>query len=210
MIKWLSTDDLRRHLDAASSIGLWLRGWFHATTSSDLRTTMPVPPEAVFDEGLGPVDVWCGLADDQPFAVRCMATPRGMFGMELLLPVPRTERDARIEVLQQLLPLLPLWEQPYFDQLPIGAGFGVVPNGASAPIFTSESRRQAEAITALLGPSYRVLELPPQGPRRWLVVGPAAGPYASRVEVASSALEATQLAARWADQTGALFDVRMV
>ena len=42
----------------------------------------------------------------------------------------------------------------------------------------------------------------------WLVVGPETGPYISRLESTATEEEASRLAARWAAETGATFDVR--
>jgi hypothetical protein len=166
----MSVAELDAQLRGYAPIGLWLRDYFHARTDVDPRSTITAPCEAHFDEGLGEVNVWSGIVDAMPFAIRSMQSAGGGWGLEILFPVRRNGADAYREALAEIALHLPVCRSTHVDP--------VVELGKSAP--------------------------------HWLVIGPDAGPYISRIEIDSSEEAARRRAARWADDTGAAFEVRQV
>lgn len=128
MIEWLATAELQRHLDGYAPIGLWLREWFHARTDVDPRSTVGVPAEPHVDEGIGELDVWCGLVDGMPFAIRSTRNLLGGFGFEIRFPVRRDGNGSYRDALAELGARLPAWRSPYVSQLPTVGWFVVGPD----------------------------------------------------------------------------------
>jgi len=211
MIEWMSLADLERHLRTYAPIGIWLRSWFHARTDIDPSSTTGSPPERRFEEGLGEFDVWGGRVDTIPFAIRAGAGPHSGLGFDVLFPVrPRGDR-VLLAALDTLRSRLPSWRNPYFDQLPIAAGFGVVVSGGGMPVYTSTARDDAAAVAAFLNQNdpdrYAVVPVG-ASPPAWIVVGPETGPYISWLDTMSSEESARRQAARWSSETGVPFEVR--
>lgn len=220
MIAWMSAAALQARLRAYPPIGLWLRAWFHARCDADPRAAIGTPAELHDDEGLGAVSVWCGIARDVPFAIRSAAAADGAgHGIDVMLPVRRGGDAAHLDTLAQLIPHLPPWRAPYFVQLPVAAGFVVVGDGrgaAAASIYHAARREDAAAVAAFandasIARTYTVVAAAPApAAEPFVVVGPDAGPYISRVETAASIDAAQRLAKRWFAETGATFEVRHV
>lgn len=211
MIEWNNLDDFERRLKHYPPIGLRLRPWFHARCDVDPATEIGRAPETQEEEGLGPIDVWCGFVDTVPFALRSRAhpDPKSGFGFEIAFPT-RPGADTLFLSEIQKLPL-PSWHTPYFDQLPTNGGFGVVRLGDDSPIYASNTQEDATAVADFVSSAtevqYGVIPVGPSDPC-WIVVGPMAGPYISWLETMSSEENAKRQATRWSAVTGAQFEVR--
>jgi hypothetical protein len=73
------------------------------------------------------------------------------------------------------------------------------------------SRSDSEAVRAFLDevePGAHAVTEGDECELRWLVVGPPAGPYFSRISAERDEQSARKLAERWAKQTNATFDIR--
>lgn len=142
-----------------------------------------------------------------------MRDPHGGLGFDVMFPVRRDGDRALLDALAQPESRLPPWRNPYFEQLPLSDGFGVVGGADENALYTSAVREHAEAVAAFLSHAkppasvFRVVPVTASTPG-WLVVGSDTGPYIARLETVSSEEAARRLAARLAAETGATFQVR--
>jgi hypothetical protein len=208
MIEWLTGAELDARLATYPPIGLQLRAVFHARTSIVPEAWFSRSAEQVEEAGLGTTYTWSGLVDSIPFSIAA-APRRTGWGFEVRLPQRSDGDRAWVTAIRALG--LPAWTQPYFESLPIERGFGVAAIAdPSTPIYQSENRDDATAIAAMLNyvEPATYATVPVSGDElRWLVVGPDAGPYISRIAFAADEPSARALAARWTTQTGADFRV---
>lgn len=203
MIEWLSLAELDARLLRYPPIGLRLRPFFHARTTQDPTTTIARPAEEFLEEGLDPAHAWGGLIDTLPFALRAAPRPYGGFGLEVLFPVRPGGDRVLFKALAKLA--LPTLTSAYFETLTPGT-FGVAPVGDREPVYSSTSRADAADAAALLNSwapgSHAVMPIEAP-PAPWLVIGPASGPYISRVEVTHDEATAYRLASAWSTELGA-------
>jgi hypothetical protein len=208
MIEWFTRAELDARLSTYPPIGLQLRAVFHARTRNAPETWFSRAPEQVEEPGLGTTYMWAGLVESVPFAISA-APRRTGWGFEVRLP-QRTDGDRAWAVAIRALGL-PKWTHPYFESLPVEHGFGVVAIAdTSMPIYRTEARDDATAIAAMLNEvesaSYAVV--PVSGDElQWLVVGPDAGPYVSRIAFVADEAGARELGNRWSTETRAQFRV---
>lgn len=208
MIEWFTRAELDARLATYPPIGLQLRAVFHARTRVSPDTWFSRAPEHVEEAGLGTTYTWAGLVDSAPFAISA-APRRTGWGFEVRLP-QRSDGDRGWATAIRVLGL-PAWTHPYFESLPVEHGFGVVAIAdTTTPIYRSGNRDDATAIAAMVNEvepaSYAVVPISSDEPQ-WLVVGPDAGPYVSRIAFASDESGARELAARWRAETSAQFRV---
>lgn len=207
MIEWLSVQQLEDRLKRYPPVGLALRPLFHAMSDGNPAERIPRAPEEIVEEGLGPAATWAGLVDTMPFALRAAPHHLGGVGFDVYLPVRAGGDRVLFDAIAKLP--LPTPTSVYFETLCPGP-FGVARVGERDPIYTCSSREDAVAAATLLNGwtsgSHAVIQVPPP-PAPWLVVGPAAGPYISRVHVVSSEATAQRLAASFSAETGSTFTV---
>jgi hypothetical protein len=206
MIEWVSLAKLDAALRDCGPNGLQLRAFFHADTARDPASLIEQAPEELIEEGLGPVSAWGGWDDDVPFLIR--AAPlllAGGYGLEVDFPVCTLGGAVLLERLAHR-PLPPL-TSVYFESLAAGP-FGVRDVAADCVIYRSASREDAAAVArfvvARLGAAYEVIEVAPIA-ARFAVVGPACGPFFSRVEPARDRADAERLADACTNRYGVPF-----
>jgi hypothetical protein len=208
MIEWFTRAELDARLATYPPIGLQLRAVFHARTPNAPETWFSRAPELVEEAGLGTTYTWAGLVESAPFAISA-APRRTGWGFEVRLP-QRSDGDRAWAVAIRALGL-PKWTHPYLESLPVEHGFGVVAIvDTSTPIYRSGTRDDATAIAAMLNEvesaSYAVVPVSGDEPQ-WLVVGPDAGPYVSRIAFVADEAGARELRNRWSAETRAQFRV---
>ena len=208
MIEWLTRTQLDARLATYPPIGLRLRSMFHARTRVEPDRWFSRSPEEVNEPELGTMLVWSGLIDRAPFAIVASSRRTG-WGFEVRLP-QRSDGDGAWATVIRALGL-PAWTHPYFESVLTERGFGVVAIAdTNTPIYRGAKRDDAAAIAALLNDveraSYTTVPVSGAEPS-WLVIGPDAGPYVSRIEFTPDERTALTLAARWTVETGASFRV---
>jgi hypothetical protein len=208
VIDWFTRDELAGRLATYAPIGLRLRSVFHARTTAEPTGWFARAAEVVQEAGVGDVSFWSGLVEGTPFEIA--GAPRRVgWGFEVRLP-QRSDGDRVWAIAIRGLGL-PVWTHPYFESIPVQRGFGIVAIAdAETPIYRSVNRDDATSIAAMLNDiepaSYAVVSVS-GGEPSWVVVGPDAGPYVSRVAIESDERSARARAYRWAVETGAAFRV---
>ncbi len=208
MITWVPLAQLDEGLRGYGPIGLRLRPLFHARTERDPTALIAGAPEELVEEGLDAASAWAGWDDDVPFLIRSVPLLlAGGYGLEVSVPVCTAGNGALLATLARL-PLPPLTSL-YFDALESGP-FGVRDLGTRSVIYRSPSRQDAAAVarfaSAGVGAAHEVVELP-AAPPRLMVLGPASGPFVSRVEEARDRADAARLAEARTRTYGAEFRV---
>lgn len=182
MITWCTLAELDADLAALEPIGLRLHPFLSAWTAAELATVLPGAGEECVEPGLSPARAWAGHCDDVPFAIRAAPSPyRAGVGLEVALPVCLAGARPLVDVVTRL-PLPPVASLLF---TPVATGrVAVWPAGATAPIGCHVSHEDAMAIAryadGALGGGHALRD-DDTGPP-WLVVGPACGRFASRVE----------------------------
>lgn len=207
MITWMSLTQLDAHLQAYHPIGLRLRPFLHAWTLHEPASLIPREPEELVEEGLDAARAWAGLVHEVPFLLRVVARRDGRFGLDVSLPVAG-EGDALLFEALTMMPL-PDLTSLYFDTLASGP-FGVRDLDADGAIYKGRARADAAAAarfaTERLGRVHEVIAIASPEPR-FVVAGPACGPFVSWVVSATDALAAAGIAATSTRTYGAEFRV---
>lgn len=210
-ISWFDRQELRAHLSAYPPIGLSLRAYFHARTTADPATWYRHQPATVSEPGLGTALVFQGLCDSVPFEISALRHRYDAWGFEVRLPDPIDDDARSIETVAKLC--LPRWTHPYFDSIPVPAGFAVVEVGDTTPIYASRHRTSAEAAVRLLNAvepgKYEIASLTRDEPA-WVVFGPTSGPCYAAVTVHEDEQSARRLATAETERTGTAFTIARV
>jgi len=207
MTTWMSLTQLDAHLQACEPIGLRLRPFLHAWTVRDPAGLIARAPEELVEEGLEAARAWAGLVHEVPFLLRVVARHDGGFGLDVSFPVAG-EGDAWLFDALAMLPL-PEMTSLYFDTLASGP-FGVRDVEADGVVYKGRARADAAAAarfaTERLGRVHDVIAIASPEPR-FVVAGPACGPFFSWIVTAADASDADRIAAANTRLYGAEFRV---
>ncbi len=215
MMDWVSLFEFEARLRAFTPGGLSLCTTFHARVDEDPATRIPSKPDQYVEDGIGVYQAWAGFVDGVPFSLRssppvAVGFPKEGYAIEVWLPAFVVGDVPMFDTLAKLPILAPRIESIWIES-PRSGFFGVARKGDDTPLYSSHSQCDATAAVQLLSrwhPSeFVVIELA-EVPSDWLVVGPTAGPYLSRVARTRDEVSARRLAASYSSERNAVYTAR--